>query len=121
METRIKTTDYQMTPDVSAYLDERMVYIEKMLGGDAPLARCEVELGRAAGNQQHGAHMWRAEINVMYPGGSQIRATNNADNMNTAIEDAKEEIVRQLRTNKQVHRRVLRKGGAMLKRMMRMG
>lgn len=121
MDIRIKTADYQMTPEVSAYLDERIAYIAKMLGGDATLARCEVELGRAAGNQQHGNNMWRAEINIIYPGGAHIRATNNAENMNMAIEDAKEEAVRQLRSEKQIHRRYIRKGGAALKRLMRLG
>lgn len=110
-----------MTPEVSAYLDERITYIQKMLAGDAELARCEVELGRAAGDQHHSNNMWRAEFNVSYPGGAHIRATNNAEIMNTAIEDAKEEVVRQLRTGKQVSRRFIRKSGAALKRLMRLG
>jgi len=121
MDIRIKTTDYEMTPEVSTYLDEKIASIEKMLGSDASVARCEVEIGRAAGNQRHGAHMWKAEVNVSYPGAASIHATNHAENVNNAIDDVKEEIVRQLRSGRQVHRRVLRKGGAALKRLMRFG
>jgi ribosomal subunit interface protein len=119
MNIRIKATDYQMTPEVSDYLDERLLAIQKMLAGEAELTRCEVEIGRAAGGQRHGEHMWFAEINLIYPGGEYMRATNHAPNVNTAIEDAKEEVLRQIRKQKQVHMRVLRKGGALWKRMTR--
>ncbi len=121
MDIRIKTTDYQMTPEVSAYLDEKLGVIEKLLAEDANLARCEVEVGRAAGGQRHGDNMWFAEISVITPGNGTIRATNHAENVNIAIDDAKEEAARQIRSSKQTHRRIARKGGAMLKRMLRFG
>ncbi len=121
MDIRIKTTDYEITPEVSTYLGEKIASIEKMLGTDALMARIEVEIGRAAGNQRHGDNLWIAEILLHYPGGPQIRASNHADNVNTAIDDVKEEVLRQLRTEKQTHRRLLRKGGAAIKRWMRFG
>lgn len=110
-----------MTDEVSTYLNDKLASIEKILGADAAVARCEVEVARAAGNQRHGANMWRAEILLHYPGGTSVRATNHADNVNTAIEDVKEEIVRQLRTEKQVNQRFLRKTGAAIKRFLRFG
>lgn len=121
MDIRIKTTDYQITPEVSAYLDERIASIEKHVGSDADRARCEVEIGLAAGNQRHGANMWFAEITLVQPGIETIRATNHASNVNIAIEDVKEEVLVQLRASKQTSRRQLRKGGADAKRMMQDG
>lgn len=121
MDIRIKTTDYEMTPEVSSYLHERIAAVEKMLGGEAGLARCEVEIARAAGNQHHAEHMWKAEFNLSYPGGPRLRATNHAQSVNAAIDDAKEELARQLRTEKQTHRRLIRKTGAAIKRWMRLG
>lgn len=121
MDIRIKTTDYQITPEVSAYLDERIAPIEKLLGSDAQNARIEVELGRDGGNQRHSDHAWRVEINVSYPGGQSVRATNNAENINTAIDDAKEEAMRQLRGSRQASRDVMRRTGAAIKRFMRFG
>ena len=121
MDIRIKTTDYQMTPEVSAYLDERIASIQKHLGGDEDRARCEVEIGRAAGGQKHGANMWFAEVNLILTGGPTIHATNNASNVNTAIDDVKEEVLSQLRTEKEMGRREQRKGGAEAKRMMQEG
>ncbi|MDP3646182.1 MAG: HPF/RaiA family ribosome-associated protein [bacterium] len=121
MNTRIKATDYQITPEVSDYLNVRLLTLEKLLGGDADLARCEVELGRDAGNQRHGEHVWFAEITITAPNGMHARATNRAASINAAIDDVKEEVERQLRREKQVHIRILRKGGAALKRLLRFG
>ena len=121
MDIRIKASDYEITPETATYLDEKLASIEKLLASDAELARCEVELGRAAGGQRHGDNLYFAEINLVYPGGNTIHATNNAENVNTAIDDVKEEVVRQLRKQKQLHIRFARKGGAMLKNLMRWG
>ncbi len=33
MDIRIKTNDYQMTPEISDYVDERVAHIEKFLKG----------------------------------------------------------------------------------------
>ena len=110
-----------MTPDVSSYLDEKIASIEKMLGDDAHSARLEVEIMRDGGNQRHGEHMWKAEMNITYPGGPSIRATNQASSVNAAIDDVKEEAARQIRSERQAHRRVIRKTGAAIKRFLRYG
>lgn len=121
MDIRIKSTDYEITPEVSAYLDERLATIEKMLGSDAVAARCEVELGRDAGGQRHGEHVWIAEVNVSYPGADEIRATNRAESINAAIDDVKEEIIVQLRKQRKAQMSFMRRSGAMLKDLMRWG
>ncbi|MFA7309691.1 MAG: HPF/RaiA family ribosome-associated protein [Candidatus Paceibacterota bacterium] len=118
MDIRIKTTDYQPTPEVSQYLNERLASIEKLLDTDAKLARCEVEIGRDAGRPRHGANIWFAEINVKHPGGTLFRVTNNSESINGAIDDAKEEIAQQIRREKKVHIRMWRKGGALAKRLL---
>lgn len=121
MDVRIKTNDYQITPEVSAYLDERVASLEKFVGDDAGTARCEVEVGRDAGRPRHGANIWFAEIHIIQPGMARVYARNNAQSLNAAIDDVKEEVERQLRQNKKLHMRVLRKTGAAVKRWMRFG
>lgn len=119
MDIRTKATDYVITPEVSAYLDERLAAIEKMLGDESAAARCEVEIGRAAGNQRHGDHSWFAEFIISVPGRDRIIARNNEATVNAAIDNAKDEALAQLRTEKQTSRRMLRKTGAAIKRLMR--
>lgn len=121
MDIRIKATEYQMTPDTEAYLDQRLASLSKLLSGVEEVARIEVELGRDAGGQRHGANMWFAEIRVLTPGEEPIFARNNSESVNGAIDDVKEEVERQLRRRKRANMSYLRKSGAMLKRMMRFG
>lgn len=120
MEIRIKTTDYEMAPAVSTYLDQKLSAIEKLLGGDALSARCEVELGKD-GHGRHGDHEWVAEITLTYPGGATIRASNREANVNAAIDAVKAEVERQIRKQRSADRGFVRRSGAALKRMMRFG
>jgi ribosomal subunit interface protein len=118
MDIRTKTTDYQITPEVSAYLDEKIAHLGKFLGEDAATARCEVELGRD-GHAKHGKNIWFAEMQILHPGGRLIRATNRSESMNGAIDDVKDEVERQLRKDKQLHRRIFRKTGSAIKGFLR--
>ena len=118
MDIRIKATNYELTPEVESYLDERLGALEKFIGADLDIVRCEVELGRDAGRPRHGANIWFAEISVMRPGRERIYARNNAEGVNAAIDDVKEEVERQLLRDRKLHRRIFRKGGAILKRIM---
>lgn len=119
MDVRVKTTDYEITGEVSSYLDQRIAHIEKLLADESETARLEVELGRDAGRPRHGENVWYAEMLIRTPGGANIRATNHAASINAAIDDVKEEVERQLRREKQIHVRLLRKSGALAKRLMR--
>lgn len=119
MDVRIKTTDYQLTPGTSEYLDERVRHIEKLLGEDASQARCEIEIGRD-GHAKHGANIWVAEIQVSYPGGRIVRATNHSESVNGAIDDAKAELERQMREEKKVQTSFLKRSGMAAKRLLRL-
>lgn len=121
MNIRIKATDYELTNDTRSYLDGRLASIEKYLSSDTSLTRCEVEVGRDAGRPRHGANMWFAEIRIVQPGATRVYARNNAASVNAAIDDVKEEVERQLRQEKKLHVRVMRKTGAAIKNWMRFG
>lgn len=120
MDIRIKTTDYQAPADVSAHLDSRIELIEKALPIEhAEHGRCDVEVGRSVGNMKHG-EIWFAEFNIV-AGGKRLRATAEAESVDQAIDEAKDDIVRQIRKSQQLHRRILRKGGLMIKNALRFG
>jgi len=121
MDVRIKATDYQVTPQVEAYLNQRIAALGKLLAGVEDIARIEVELGRDAGRPRHGKNIWFAEIRVVIPGESPVYARNNSESVNGAIDDVKEEVERQLRRERKLHIRFLRKGGALAKRLLRFG
>ena len=106
-----------MTPEVSDYLDQRLQAISKLIYEDEELARCEVEVGRAAGHPERG-NIWRAELNLAYKG-YHLRAEATAETVNAAIDEVKDDITSQLRRGKRLHIRLARRGGALLKRLIR--
>lgn len=121
MDIRTRATDFELNAGTADYLQQKLATIEKMLGEEARHARCEVELGRSGGAQRHGEYTWFAEIQVMCPGSPRIVARNQEPSINAAIDNAKEEVMVQLRKSKRAHTRVLRKTGAAIKRWMRLG
>lgn len=118
MNVRVKATNYEMTEATSNYIDERITALQKLLGSDESQSRCEVEVGVDAGGQRHGDNMYFAEFHIIYPGGS-VRATNHSQSINGAIDDAREEVARQLRRERKLHIRMWRKSGAAFKRLIR--
>jgi ribosomal subunit interface protein len=121
MNVRIKTKDYELTPATKRYLDTRVTALEKLLGSDAAVSRCEVEIGRAAGKQRHGDHLYFAEFLIRAPRRKPIRAVNHEASVNAAIDNAKEEMIRQLRKQKTVAKTKTKKEGAQVKRTLLRG
>ncbi len=119
MNIRIKTKDYELSAAVRKYLNTRIAALEKLLGSDAAVSRCEVELGRAAGKQRHGEHVYFAEFLIRAPRRKPVRATNNEPTINAAIDNAKEEVMRQLRKQKTVKMGAEKRDGARIKRALR--
>ncbi len=119
MDVRIKATNYDMTAEVSTYLEEKLRHVEKILGRQENV-RCEVELGKDAPGQRHGDNLWFAEILLNIPGQKALFARNNSESINGAIDDVKEEIERQIRKSKRFYSDLVRKGGALAKRLLRL-
>ena len=117
MEVRIKSE--KLMPETRDYLGGRLAAIEKLLGKAADLARCEVEITRAAGRKHSSDHMWCAEMHIMVPGYKTVYAQNHAQTVNAAIDDVKEEVERQIRKEKKASRRDTKKKGEAIKRMSR--
>lgn len=119
MDLRIKTTDFVMNQEVTAYLDDKISAIEKLLADEADNARCEVTLGKGEGHAQHG-DVWMAEIIVMNEGERSI-ASATGESINAAIDIAKDEILQQLRKQKGRNSTMTRRMGAKLKKLARWG
>jgi ribosomal subunit interface protein len=121
MNVRVKAKDYELTAAVKKYLDVRVRALEKLLGSDAAVSRCEVELGRANGKQRHGEYLYFAEFLIRAPRRKPVRAVNNEPTINAAIDQAKEEAMRQLRKQKTVRTSIAKKDGARVKRRLQAG
>ncbi len=119
MDIRIRAKDFDLTPAIETYVQQRVGTFEKMLGADAGDTRCEIDLSRSGGAQHHSDYLWLAEIRIIPPTGTRIIATNQEATVNAAIDAAKDEAMVQLRREKKLHVRVMRKTGAAVKRWLR--
>ena len=113
----IKTTEWTMTDEIRTYLDEKLLAIDKLIDSDPETVRCDVELGKARENH---AHAFRAEMNL-FIGGAMVRSEATGETLQVALDEVKDEIVRQLKKSKQKHTSLLRRGGASVKNWLRFG
>jgi len=116
MRINIKKTNYEMPDVVAEYLDKRLASIQKFLDESEGEAICDVELQHEHA-QKHG-RVFRAEINLNAQG-EFFRVEAEEESMNAAIDGVHDEIARRLRKSKTKHMNLFRRGGAMIKKMMR--
>ncbi|MBP9757428.1 MAG: HPF/RaiA family ribosome-associated protein [Candidatus Pacebacteria bacterium] len=121
MNVRIKTKDFELSTATRKYLDIRIKALEKLLGADSPVSRCEIELGRAAGRPRHGDHLYFAEFTIRAPRRKPVRAVNNEATINAAIDNAKAEAAKQLKKQKTVRLTDEKREGAKIKLVLKAG
>lgn len=119
MEIKTKSSDAPNTDEAARYAEERALSFEKLLGDDAAVALCEIEIGRAAGHPHRG-DVWFAEYTLVAPH-RRLRVMSKGENVNAAIDAAKDEMMQRLRADKTKRFALLRRGGAKLKEIMRFG
>jgi len=118
MNVRIRAIGFELTPAINDYTEDKLMSVRHVLGAAETPARCEVELGRQVGNQRRG-DVWFAEINLYDAKGEHFFAREEGESVNAAIDMVKDEVLMQLRKKKQVDKGVLKKSGAMLKKLLR--
>jgi len=119
MHYNIKTTDFDMTPEVSKYLDDKLAVLEKYIDKDDESVKCDVEVGKTTEHHQSGK-IFRAEINVSI-GKKMFRTEAVETSMNAAIDMAKDEMVKRLKRSKERRFTLIKKGGERVKDILRFG
>ena len=119
MHYNIKTTDFDMTPEVSQYLDTKLTALDKYVSKDDESVKCDVEIGKTTNHHQSG-DIFRVEINVTM-GKKLFRAESSEASIEAAIDVTKDEITRQLKREKNKRTTLFRKGGEKIKRILRFG
>lgn len=119
MHYNIKTTNFDMTPEISKYLNDRLVTLEKFVSKDDESIKCDVEIGRITEHHQSGK-IFRAEINISI-GKKMLRAEAEEASINAAIDKVKDEISIRLKKQKGRKFALLKKGGGRIKKLLRFG
>jgi ribosomal subunit interface protein len=105
-----------MTPDISAYLEKRLSALDKFLLGKEE-AIVDVEIGRTSKHHQSG-DIFRAEINV-HVGTKGFRAVSETSDLLASIDEAKDEMLGELRSDKGKSMHLIRRGGQKVKALIK--
>lgn len=116
MHIDIKGTNYEVTSEVTQLVTKRAATLEKYLKS-MPEAHLFVELEKVQPAQQNGP-IWRAEFMFEIPG-EVIRSEATEHSFDTAVPKAVGDLSRKIRRYKNKRNSLSKKGGAMLKSMLR--
>jgi len=119
MNITIKATRHQLSDSERELVSEKLGSLSKLLGTGVDTAELAVEVAITAEGEKHGAAC-RAEANLSTDGRF-YRAEAWAATMDAALEAVHRELERELRSDKGRTRRLMKRGGAALKSMLRFG
>ena len=116
MSINIKTTNMELTSAISDYVNRRLVGVEKFIkDGEEMIAY--IEVGKTTNHHKQG-DIFRAEFNIEISG-AKFYTFSEKEDLYVAIEDAKEEIVRQIKTNKDRKQTLFKRGAKSIKKMLK--
>ncbi|MEA2714974.1 MAG: putative sigma-54 modulation protein [Candidatus Parcubacteria bacterium] len=116
MNINIKTTAIALSPAISDYVAKRLKKVDKILGKD-PSLMCDVELGKTTEHHQKG-NIFRAEVHIV-GAGKNAYASAEKDDLYSAIDRVRDEILRELKAGKGKKISLIRRSGARVKNMIK--
>lgn len=116
MNINIKATNMDLTSAISEYANKRLASIEKFVkAGEEMVAR--IELGKTTNHHKQG-DIFRAEFNIEIAG-TKFYTFSEKEDLYKAIDDAREEIVRQVKSNKDRKQTLFKRGATSVKKMIK--
>lgn len=117
MISNIKATQIELSQSIREYLDKRLKGLSKLIDTDDTSVRVEVELSRAT-SHHHSGDAFKAEINV-FVGGKTFRAVGQGTDLFMAIDLMRDQVLHELRNNKDKRLSLVRRSGQRIKDLMR--
>ena len=120
MQIKIKATNIELTSAIEAYVEDKLQGVEKFAivhQEENPLV--EVEIGKT-NNHHRSGDVFRAEANMQVTG-KYFRVTSEKNDLYAAIDDLRDELVRELTSYKGKERTMFRRGARMIKKIIRFG
>jgi len=116
MNINIKTLNITLTEAISDYVSKRLEAIQQLLESD-PAVQCDVELGRTTIHHKNG-DIFRAEIHITGKD-KNLYASAEEPDLYKAIDMVRDEMLREVRSNKGRRLSLIRRGGAKIKNLLK--
>ena len=116
MKIDLKTKNFEITPSIKTYLQQKLDSLDKFLPNDESIF-ADVELAKTTEHHKKG-DIFMAEVNLTMPG-RLIRAVAEEWDLHVAIDAVKDNLQREITTNKEKNISLYRRGARLLKKLLR--
>jgi len=116
MKTNIKATNMDLTGAINEYIDKRLVSIKKFVKNGEEM-KASVEVGKTTNHHKQG-DVFRAEFNIEIAGANFYTYSEKED-LYTAIDEAREDIIRQIKSSKNRKKTLFKRGATSVKKMIK--
>ncbi len=117
MNIKITCNNLELTPAIDDYVHKKISLLEKFLT-QKEATICEVEIGKTTRHHKSG-DVFKAEVNLIEPGSKQVYAVVEEEDLYAAIEFVRDEVEREIISNKEKRSTLVRKGGALVKSLLK--
>jgi len=112
-----KATNVNLEPHLQRLVDQKFESLEKYIGNETD-TQCEVEFEKETAQQS--GNIFRVEANL-WLAGKLYRAEASEANFETAIDEVRNELDKELRRANDKQNTLMKRGGRIIKKMMRFG
>lgn len=115
MSISIKSTLIELTPALSDYTEKRLSTLHKYAEGECQIA---VEIGKTTMHHRNG-DVFVADVSVVTPLGKQYKAVSEKTDLYEAIDDVRNEIIREIKGGKSRTQTLFRRGATKIKSLIK--
>jgi len=117
MKINIKATNMDLTGAISDYIDKCAPKIGKFIKDNTDGVIAYIEVAKTTNHHKQG-DFFRAEFNLE-TNGDKFYAFSEKEDLYKAIDDAKNELIRQIKSKKNRNVTLLKRGGLSVKKMLK--
>lgn len=117
INTNLKATNIEINDALEEYLAKRIAKLEQFIDDEDTSAIADIELAKVVGDQRSG-NIYRAEINL-HIAGAYLYAAVEKDDIRAAIDEVKDDMIREIKQEKEKKETLMRKGARKMKEMLR--
>ncbi len=110
---QLNAIDIELTDELKAYIDKKLVSLEKLIDFEDPEVTGDIRLIRELGGQKKGK-IFRVEMSFMTVG-KKFGVSADGNSLFEAIDEAKDLILRKISGYKDKKQSLIKKGGARIK------
>ena len=117
MNIKTRAVNFDLTDAIREYVEKKVSSLGKFIPNSENLL-CEVEIGRTTKHHNSG-DIFKAEINILLPGGAQVYAVTEEPELYTAIDIVRDEAERVIVSQKNKKDTLFRRGSAQIKNLLK--